>query len=71
MTFPPILMLEDYQQAIWSSAFGYFNGLFGRNGVIGWLFRNDVEFVIPFVIAIGAFIVFSVYKLVVSGGRHY
>lgn len=71
MNFQPILMLEDYQQAIWSSAFGYFNGLFSRNGIIAWLFKNDVEFIIPFCVAIGAFIIFSVFKLVVSGGRHY
>lgn len=66
-----VTLLADYQQAIWSSAFGYFNGLFGRNGIINWLFRNDVEFLIPFCVAIGAFIVFTVFKLVSSGGRHY
>lgn len=64
-------MLEDYQQAIWSSAFGYLNGLFSRNGIITWLFNNDIEFLIPFCVAIGAFIIFSIFKLVVSGGRHY
>lgn len=71
MTISFVTLLADYQQAIWSSAFDYLNGLFSRNGIITWLFKNDVEFLIPFCVAIGAFIVFSIFKLAVSGGRHY
>lgn len=71
MIIYPITMLEDYQQICWDSAFDYLISLFRPRGLIYWLFDNSVEMVIPFAILIAGFIVFSVFKLIVSRGRDY